>query len=271
VPTETAGGAGGNVDANGLPAGVPAAPTTVPAAAPTNSSGLTPAAQSAVIGGVVGSVAGIALVALFLMFILKWKRGHRSGLLLLPDGDEKGGHRDLFPGSKPPGGGGGGGVWGGQQAPFAVPSTLAALTGPRTRAIEEGPKQAAPAEKGFYRVSGKRLRPVLESGGDGYSDPDPDPRYSTMSGASDYRRSEAFVGGSMERLQLGSPMRPVSGVPIFRSGPNRTPVEATGPFSDYFQRPDTPPTPADPLGRSLMPGSHQQGSRGSPSRFAETR
>lgn len=267
MPTETAGGAGGNVGANGVPTGVPAGPTTVPPPAPTNSSGLTPAAQSAVIGGVVGSVAGIALVALFLMFILKWKRGHRSGLLLLPDGDEKGGHRDLFPGSKPRGGGDGGGVWDGQQAPFAVPATLAALTGPRTRAIEEGPRQTAPAEKGFYRVSGKRLRPVLESGGDGYSDPEPDPRHSTMSGVSDYRRSEAFVGGSMERLQLGSPMRPVSGVPIFRSGPNRTPVEATGPFSDYFQRPDTPPTPADPLGRNLMPGAQQ---RGSPSRFAET-
>lgn len=267
MPTETAGGAGANVGANGVPAGVPAGPTTVPPAAPTNSSGLTPAAQSAVIGGVVGSVAGIALVALFLMFILKWKRGHRSGLLLLPDGDEKGGHRDLFPGSKPRGGGDGGGVWDGQQAPFAVPATLAALTGPRTRAIEEGPKQTAPVEKGFYRVSGKRLRPVLESGGDGYSDPEPDPRHSTMSGVSDYRRSEAFVGGSMERLQLGSPMRPVSGVPIFRSGPNRTPVEATGPFSDYFQRPDTPPTPAEPLGRNLMPGAQQ---RGSPSRFAET-
>jgi len=208
---------------------------------------------------VVGSVAGIAIVALFLMFLLKWKQVHRSGLLLLPDGDEKGGHRDHFKGSKPPGGGGGM-----QSTPFAIPSTLAALTGPR-RAIEEGPNDAA--EKGFYRVSGKRLRPVLESGGDGYSDPDP--RQSTMSGVSDYRQSEAFLGGSMERLQLGSPMRPVSGVPIFRSGPNRTPVEATGPFSDYFQRPETPPTPMDPLGRNITPGGSQQPLRGSPSRFAE--
>ncbi|KAK3359300.1 hypothetical protein B0T25DRAFT_93741 [Lasiosphaeria hispida] len=229
------------------PAGGPgsgdAAPTTLDPAATSSEaprpsgSGLTPAAQSAVIGGVVGSVAGVALIALFLMFLLKWKKGKGGGLLLLRDGDSMAGGRG--PSSGPKGG------MGERAVPFAVPAALASLTGGK-RAIEGSTREPATEEKGFYRVSGKKLISVLHSGGDGYTDP----HDSMMSGTSDYRNSEAFISGSsMQQLQLGSPMRPESGVPIMRSGPSRTPIQAQGPFSDG-PRPVTPPT-INPLGRSL--------------------
>ncbi|KAK1760691.1 hypothetical protein QBC47DRAFT_12212 [Echria macrotheca] len=258
VPTDSAGGAGGNPNANGLP---PPPPSPAPSdPAPPSSGGLTPAAQSAVIGGVVGSVAGIALIALFLMFLLKWKKGHRSGLLLLGDGDSAVG-RGL--GSSPGPKSGGGGGMAERSVPFAVPSALASLTGQK-KALEAGPRQAPMEEKGFYRVSGRKLVSVLQSGGDGYSDP----HASVMSGTSDYRQSVAFFGsGPLQRLQLGSPMRPESGVPIIRSGPNRTPQQAQTPFSDD-PRPVTPPT-INPLGRSLTSLAGSADSRNSNPRFTE--
>ncbi|KAK4453641.1 hypothetical protein QBC34DRAFT_189963 [Podospora aff. communis PSN243] len=264
-PTDAAGGAGGNVDVNGVPG---FAPTTAAPTAPESSSGsgLPPAAQSAVIGGVVGGVAGIAIVALVLMFVLKWKKGHRGGLMLLGDGDSTIGGKGLSlgPGYKP-----GGGPMAERSVPFAVPSALASLTGNK-RALEDAPRQSAVLEeKGFHRVSGKKLISVLQSGGDGYSDP----HASVMSGTSDYRNSEAFLGGSaLPRLQLGSPMRPESGVMIMRSGPNRTPVQAQGPFSDPFADQPSPGPVTPPIqinGRSLT-SRDDSASGGSASRFAET-
>lgn len=212
-----------------------------------------------------GSVAGIALIALFLMFLLKWKKGQQKGLLLLGDGESTVGGKGGF-GPKPSGGGYGGVTE--RSAPFAVPSALASLTGHKR--LEAAPAEVSTGEKGFQRISGKKLTSVLVSGGDGYSDP----HMSVMSGVTDYRQSEAFLAGPLGRLQLGSPMRPESGVPIMRSGPNRTP-QATdpfldGPFADP-PRPLTPPTVV-PAGRSLtsLHGSGSgSGSRGSNTRFSE--
>ncbi|KAK0626709.1 hypothetical protein B0T14DRAFT_114114 [Immersiella caudata] len=262
--TDAAGGAGGNGDANGVPGFAPT--TAAPAVPESSGSGLPPAAQSAVIGGVVGGVAGIAIVALVLMLVLKWRKGHRGGLMLLGDGDSNIGGKGLSPspGYKP-----GGGSMAERSIPFAVPSALASLTGNR-RALEDAPRQSTVLEeKGFHRVSGKKLISVLQSGGDGYSDP----HASVMSGTSDYRNSDAFLGGTaLPRLQLGSPMRPESGVMVMRSGPNRTPVQAQGPFSDPFADPPSPGPLTPPIqinGRSLT-SRDDSASRGSASRFAET-
>lgn len=266
TPTDVTGEAGGNVDANGVPGSAPTS-TVSPAPAPPSGSGLPPAAQSAVIGGVVGGVAGIAILALVLMVLLKWRKGHRGGLLLLGDGDSTVGDKGDSPGRGPRPGGGGPVTE--RSIPFAVPAALASLTGNR-RALEDAPRQSVVAEeKGFHRVSGKKLISVLESGGDGYSDP----HLSVMSGTSDYRNSAAFLGGSaLPRLQLGSPMRPESGVMVMRSGPNRTPIQAKGHFSDPFddqpiQSPLTPPIQVN--GRPLS-SRDDAASQGSGSRFAES-
>jgi hypothetical protein len=146
---------------------------------------------------------------------------------------------------------------------FAIPSALAKLTG--KRAIDAPPVELPSQEKGFYRVSGKKLISVLESGGDGYSDP----HDSIGSAGSNYRYSNPFLDPSNSQpLQLGSPMRPVSGVPIFRDGPQRTAVHEDGPLPPGH-RPSAFPTTLrvpDPVGRSF---ASRDGSRGSGSRFTE--
>ncbi|EEY14129.1 conserved hypothetical protein [Verticillium alfalfae VaMs.102] len=148
-------------------------------------------------------------------------------------------------------------------------AALAGLGAKRaSRQASEQPEEAG--ERGFYRVSGRKLPPVLQAGGDGYTDP----RMSVVSNDESvyYRQSTTFFddpasGSTAPRLALGSPMRPVSGVPIMRSGPARTPVQESNPFAD----PAPPshlmvPPLRDAVGRSL---TSQDGSRGSVSRFTE--
>ncbi|KAK3327187.1 hypothetical protein B0T19DRAFT_400083 [Cercophora scortea] len=263
VPTTTAsigvagdGSAGANV----------AATIAVPSATSTESTapapvGLAPEVRNAVVGGVMGGVAGVAILAFILMFIIKWKKRQGGGILLLGDGDSSVRGRGMSSG---PNGSGGGGGMSERLAPFAVPSALASLTGQK-RAIEgTSSNEPTGGEKGFYRVSGKKLISVLESGGDGYSDP-PDTdnnRDSVMTSTSYYRDSQPFaVGGLMpQRFGLGSPMRPESGVMVMRSGPGRTPVQEQAAFLDV-PRPLTPPrttttitggVKTDPIGRSLV-------------------
>jgi len=210
----------------------------------------------------VGSVAGIAIIALVFLYLLKWRRQRGQGIMLLGDGDSLTRGRGFSsPGPASPSRSAG---MIERSGPFAIPSALAKLSG--KRAIDSPPQESPGKEKGFYRVSGKKLVSVLESGGDGYSDP----HDSIGSGSSSYYRgSQAFTDSSnLEPLQLGSPMRPVSGVPIYRDGPQRTPVQEEMPISAGNRRsafPTTLPIP-DPVGRSF---ASRDGSRGSGSRFTE--
>ncbi|KAK4679549.1 hypothetical protein QC764_205070 [Podospora pseudoanserina] len=247
-------------DAGGV-RGIPAPQPTADDTGSDPGPGLTPEARNAVVGGVVGSVAGIAIVALVLMFFLKWRKQQGRGIMLLGDGDSTIRGRGL--GSGPSSGpSGGAGRMSQIRFPFAVPSALAKLN--RNRAIEAPP--AEPQEKGFYRVSGRKLVSVLESGGDGWSDPDP--RNSV--GTSYYRDSQAFLESSnLPPLQLGSPMRPESGVIVYHDGPARTPIEEHSPMPGGQRRSAFPNLlqVQDPVGRSI--NVQHAGSRVSQSRFTE--
>ncbi|KAK4203642.1 hypothetical protein QBC40DRAFT_16425 [Triangularia verruculosa] len=257
APTVVINGFGGDAGVAGIPAPEPTSEDSSPAPGP----GLTPEARNAVVGGVVGSVAGIALVALVLMFFLKWRKQQGRGILLLGDGDSTIRGRGLGPGPSS-GPSGGAGRMSQLRFPFAAPSALAKLRG--NRAIEAPP--AEPEEKGFYRVSGRKLVSVLESGGDGYSDPDPH----TSVGTSYYRDSQAFLDSSnLPPLQLGSPMRPESGVIVYHDGPARTAVEERGPSHPGQRRSAFPNLlqVQDPVGRSI--NIQHAGSRVSQSRFTE--
>ena len=157
----------------------------------------------------------------------------------------------------------------------AVPAALASLT---ARANIGGYKRSsqrtetgtisstAGSERGFYRVSGRKITSVLQSGGDGYGEryeePMPsrgfnDDRAGALSGSSWYRDSQGFSGGpgtsSIRPLEMASITRD-SGVPVMRPSPARTPVTEQGPFTSI---PLNPPT-RDPLGRShpSRDGSH---------------
>lgn len=221
-----------------------------------HSSGLPPETRNAVVGGVVGSIAGIALIALVLLFLLKRRKRRGQGIMLLGDGDNDGRGRGFS--SPEPTSPSGGRSMIQRAGAFSIPSALARLSG--RRAIEEPP----PQEKGFYRVSGRKLISVLESGGDGYSDP-----HDSIGVSSHYRDSHG--GGLLDNsnpFELGSPMRPDSGVPIFRNGAQRTPIHEQGPFLPGH-RPSVFATTSSTSESPSRGFTFRDGPRGSGSRFTE--
>ncbi|PHH60650.1 hypothetical protein CDD81_1371 [Ophiocordyceps australis] len=199
--------------------------------------------QKRVIGSVVGSVAG-AVFIIVLFMVLRYRKRKQDHSLL-------GGNQSTT--TSRSGTGGDSGPVTERSGPSAVVATaFANLTGKKTPAAV--PNDMPSAEGGFYRVSGKKLTPVLMTGGDGYSDP----RASGASGHSDFfRGSQAFDPSTQGQLALGVPMRPVSGVPIMRSGPARIPV-TENPFADPPSSPVIYDSPTRP-----------PGSRGSRSKFLE--
>jgi len=136
-----------------------------------------------------------------------------------------------------------------------IPTALANITGYK-RSSQKTISSNAESERGFYRVSGRKLPSVLQSGGDGYGGGIDNRAANTMSGTSFYRDSDGFYGG------VGSSMpQRDSGVPVIRPSPARTPVTEQGPFAllPPLPPPLTPPGKRpDGLGRShpSQDGSH---------------
>lgn len=235
---------------------------------------------STIVGSVVGSIAGIALLAILVMLALRWKK-RNGGRITLGDDVARGAR--ALPNADGPEGDSGAGAGAGagmtqRSLPFGA-SALASLAAKRTSTQAPAAPPAESSERGFYRVSGRKLPSVLQAGGDGFTDPTANPfgnqnRVSTMSDESvAYRDSQAFFSqpgpeAGAGRLALGSPMRPVSGVPIMRSGPAKTPVTESNPFADPLPDLQKPPS-LDPIGRSLGSQDGSRGSRGSGSRFTE--
>lgn len=215
-----------------------------------------------IVGGVVGGVAGAALLLLLVLMAVKYKKRRDQVREIV---GEAGAGTTRAIGSAPGGDGGDGGAaapMSERANPFSVPAAIAGFGARKT----QPPADAASGESGFVRVSGRKLPSVLQHGGDGYSDP----RESYVSGESDYYRgSQSFEPGSgaATRLALGSPMRPVSGVPVMRSGPGRT-AAVTVTDEDPFADPPEPPAPPPRGSLGRNPASND-GSRGSGSRFQE--
>ncbi|KAF5666273.1 hypothetical protein FDENT_12381 [Fusarium denticulatum] len=248
----------------------PPAATTTSNSNNTDTGTLSPQ-QKQVIGGVVGSIAGVAFLAFFVLFALRYKKKHPGGGIL---GGSQSGTRSIGGPTSGPDGDSGASMAERAGASAAITAAFAGLMGKKQRKTSE---LEPVSERGFYRVSGKKLPSVLQVGGDGYSDPRTEPpstgranRESVMSGNSDYwRGSMAFDPSDRDSLHLalGSPMRPISGVPVIRSGPARTPVTESNPFTD----PSRPRPDSDALGGSTGGGSiaSRDESFGSPSRFQE--
>ncbi|KAJ3475955.1 hypothetical protein NLG97_g9288 [Lecanicillium saksenae] len=212
--------------------------------------------QKQIVGGVVGSIAGVAFLALLVMLALRYKK-KRDGESLPGNNETRG-----FAALQASGSDATNSMAERNDAASSVTAAFAALTGKRQSksAPASDTLQVPPGgERGFYRVSGRKLPSVLYSGGDGYSDP----RESTFSQFS--QSSEPFSRGD-QPFALGSPMRPISGVPIMRSGPARTPVTESNPFADPAPSPPHTPRYESPPRRPGSSGSP----RGSGSRFQES-
>ncbi|RFU75154.1 hypothetical protein TARUN_7088 [Trichoderma arundinaceum] len=251
-------GAFGGVYGDGTPSGGDGTQPTSSGSSNSTENALSPQ-QKQVIGGVVGGVAGAAFFLVLVLLALRYKR--RQGNAALPAGQPASESRGLPPTagapSGAPSGGDGSGSGGAMTERYGTAALTAAFTGSTAKRSSASVKSAEAGERGFYRVSGRKLPSVLQVGGDGYSDP----RTSVMSGTSDYYRgSQAFdpFGGAGTRLQLGAPMRPDSGVPVVRSGPARAVVAEPNPFAD----PTTPPADAPiPAMMRLRESPPRRGSR----------
>ncbi|KAL2068198.1 hypothetical protein VTL71DRAFT_16296 [Oculimacula yallundae] len=258
TPTPTNGIVGGG--GTGTGSGDPSADT---AAADSGNSSSAPS-TSTVVGGVVGGVAGAAILIFLIMFLIRWKR-RNSSMLALGNGEGEGeGTADTsrgVPPSQPPGGMAERSSFGA----FAVPAALASLTGYKRNSQRTADRttisSTAGSERGFYRVSGRKLPSVLQSGGDGYGGGVMESN--TLSGSSFYRDSQGFYGGVGSPTSPGLAVARDSGVPIMREGPARTPVTEQGPFAD-------PPVSLPPPRRPDVVGrSHPSFDGSQRSRFTE--
>lgn len=208
--------------------------------------------QKQMIGGVVGGVTGVAFLAMLVLLLLRYKRKNGNGISLGDGGADNSRALPSASNSSEPNP-----MAERNAASAAVGAALASLTGPKRPSPQP---LTGGSERSFYRVSGRKLPSVLTAGGDGYTDP----RASVASGHSDYSQgsqaSDPF-NPAESRFALGSPMRPVSGIPIMRSGPARTPLAEANPFAD-------PPPPSPPVSsyhdsppRSVGSRSSHRGSR----------
>ncbi|KAI1117234.1 hypothetical protein F5Y14DRAFT_375387 [Nemania sp. NC0429] len=225
----------------------------------------TPAATIA--GSVVGAISGLTIILLLAAVFFRWKKRQSSMKLIQESGNDRGYGAMSTGGTRGPTGDGGMSEQR-RPTPFAIPAALANLAGhsrfSKTTASSDG------GERGFTKIAGRKLPPVLQFGGDGYSDP----RGTAMSDQSiDYRASNILWGEApLSRLAVGAPMLQETGAPILHSGPARTAVATPGPFSDPFSDDHviaSPTSPVDPAGRPHLPRDRSIRSHGSISRFTE--
>ncbi|EGE86180.1 hypothetical protein BDDG_09125 [Blastomyces dermatitidis ATCC 18188] len=154
------GGGGGDPTATTSPGGMP----TFAGGSPADASSSSNVPTSKVVGGVVGGVAGIVLlIAVALLLLRNWKRKtDPSGGLTAED---QGTAAILHTGVE--------GLM--SERSVSGGSTLGAAalfskwrnSHQSTRSFEPPPS----SERGFQKVSGRKITSVLESGGDGYDDP----------------------------------------------------------------------------------------------------
>ncbi|KAI0166900.1 hypothetical protein GGR52DRAFT_79339 [Hypoxylon sp. FL1284] len=272
TPSATSNGDGAFGGGNGQPS----ASSTAAAGGDDAGSSDGPGAAT-VAGSVIGGVAALAFLLILALGLLRWRRRHNTLKLMRGSTNERGPGGVLVGNSGPIGGGGAGGDGAAmserrRSIPFAIPAALASLTGHKRASGRSAAASSDGGERGFSKISGRKLPPVLQFGGDGYSDP----RDTMQSDQSiEYRDSQAFPGlmaaggPTPTRLALGVPMRPDSGVPVFNAGPARTPVQEQGPFSPYTDTSPLEPPSRDPLGRSHPSHDGSSRSHGSPSRFTE--
>lgn len=215
-----------------------------------------------------GAISGLAILLLLAAVFFRWKKRQSSMKLIQESGNDRGYGAMTTGGSRGPAGGGGMSDQR-RSTPFAIPAALANLSG-HGRFSRSTVSSSDGGERGFTKISGRKLPPVLQFGGDGYSDP----RGTVMSDQSiDYRASNILWGeAALSRLAVGAPMLQETGAPVLHSGPARTAVATPGPFSDPFSDDHviaSPTSPVDPAGRPHLPRDRSIRSHGSISRFTE--
>lgn len=163
------------------------------------------------VGGIVGGVAGLVLIVAALLFLFRWRRG------------KVGQRRSISP-PVPQLAGAGSAALGGAMTQRSstrsnVPIATAGLFG-RLRpssAQTATTTDTAPSERGFQKISGRKLPSVLHSGGDGYGNtPAGQAGPSTGSGAQAVAPGQGPYAGLAPPMRPSSPQRSLSGSSFYR-------------------------------------------------------
>ncbi|OAL27409.1 hypothetical protein AYO22_03684 [Fonsecaea multimorphosa] len=243
------------------------------------SPGLTPTQQQ-VVGGVVGGVAGVALTLVIILFILRWYRRRLKARGQLP---EQIAARDLAAGN----GDGGGEAYPMSQRSSTTPLAVAMAHGlkrlrPRssqtlgTTATGTTESSAPESERGFQRIAGRKIAPVLSSGGDPYGGnfgafekdagvgPSDMPQIPErgLSEASFYQDNRGFYGGKGTPTPPQLPSSPTTANTPAKTGDLSTPVGTASSARDFAEPPHAPSvlnssqislhTPSRPEGYAIM-------------------
>ncbi len=261
----------------------------------------------ALIGGVVGGVAGLALLLLAILVLLKLRKQRRRAEREALESEQQQQQQRALPS-------------GGMAAPVIPAAAAAAADNRSSRSSlplpgfinrmrpmsqQTASTETGSSERGFYKVSGRKIAPALGSGGDGYQGTTLSETSFTRGGDDGGRLSPhpQTHPGSSGRGSAGgrpvsaaSPPLPPPGSPLGPSGslgslapgpggaesggdvmvvmrpsPARTPVTSPGPFGRFPSPPSGPSSGPSlrPLRGDGLGRSHpsQDGSRGS--RFTE--
>ena len=162
--SNTAGAGLGGVGGVG---GVGGSSTTGTATSPTSSSGSSPNNTApptpVLVGGIVGGVAGLAMILFFLLILFRWRRGRT-------------GQRRIISPPIPHESSLGSGAQSGTMTQRSSTAPIVGAILSRMRPTSSQTAQTAatsdtgPSERGFQKISGRKLQSVLASGGDGYGD-----------------------------------------------------------------------------------------------------
>ncbi|CAI7656100.1 unnamed protein product [Penicillium manginii] len=111
-----------------------------------------------IIGGVVGSVAGVALLLLLILFLFRRRSLQQKGTQALPSSDS--GVREVAERrtSKDP-------LFG---ASYLAPAFVKRWRQSTMSTKTESTVSSTPSERGFQKISGRKIAPVLTHGGDGF-------------------------------------------------------------------------------------------------------
>ncbi|OQE19862.1 hypothetical protein PENSTE_c014G04469 [Penicillium steckii] len=113
---------------------------------------------SKIVGGVVGSVAGVALLLLLILFFFRRRSLQKKGTQTLPSSDS--GAREVAERrtSKDP-------LF---NASYLAPAFVKRWRQSTMSTKTESTVSSAPSERGFQKISGRKIPPVLTHGGDGF-------------------------------------------------------------------------------------------------------
>ena len=225
-------GAGGNVNSG----------NTTPTPQPSSSSTSSPGGSSApptqdLVGGIVGGVAGLAMIFVILLLLFRWRQGKLGNRrTIAPPAPHTVGH-----GGEPQSGNV---TQRSSTAPIAAAGFFRSLR-PASSQTATTADTVPSSERGFQKISGRKLPSVLASGGDGWGDPpaagpvaestggaaglsmaagaangrspfdDPPPGQrpsppQSLSGSSFYRDSHGFYGGVVPEEQTEASSSPRS-------------------------------------------------------------